>query len=126
MAQDDCNAVLRAAKLPDGYDVRRPGAAMIHASVPRYIRGLNIWRVAAALKIDMVAAIKSGALTRDTPLDLLHSMTRRCAACDMADACERNLRTSDGTLQCPPKFCRIKNRLADLVNQIRPGRSQAS
>lgn len=126
MAPDYWNAACKAAGLPDGFFVMRPEAAMLQASLPRVIRELNIWRMAKALRVDMVEGIKSGRVTRDSPLDLLHSMTQRCAACDRAVECARELRASNDSLQSPPEFCRIKNRLSDLASQMRPGHSQAS
>lgn len=126
MAQEYWNAALKAEKLPYGFFVMRPEAAMTHAGLPRIIRELNIWKMAAALQIDMVVAIKSGVLTRDNPLDLLHSMTRRCAACDKTEECGRALRALISPAKGPPEFCCVKNRLSELAIQQRPGHSQAS
>ena len=115
MAQEYWNSAFKAANLPQWFFVMRPEAAMAHAALSRQMRELNIWRMAAALQIDMAATIKSGVLTRDAPLDLLQSMTRRCAACDMQKTCRTLLQATSDRLSCPPDFCRIKNRLWALV-----------
>jgi hypothetical protein len=124
MAQESRNFAFRAAELPRWFFIMRPEAAMHHASMPRPTRELNIWRMAAALRVDMAAAIQSGALTRDAPLDLLVSMTRRCAACDHAETCRQLLRTAADGLHAAPDYCRVKNRLAALA-PTRRGRLRA-
>lgn len=128
MAQEYWNAAFRAAERPRWFFVMRPEAAMTHAGLPRHTRELNIWRMAAALKVDVVQAIKSGMLTRDTPLDLLHSMTRRCAACDRCDDCLAVLQAASDRLLEPPEFCRVKNRLSGLAPRAahKPRHEEAS
>lgn len=123
MVQEYWNATFKAAGLPHWFFVMRPEAAMTHAGLSRNTRELNIWRMAAALQVDIVAAIKSGALTRDTPLDLLHSMTRRCAACDHCETCRKLLQAASDRLDAPPAFCRIKNRLSALAPPLAQHRS---
>lgn len=124
MAQEYENVAFEAAKLPIWFFVMRPEAAMLHAGLPRETRELNIWQMAVALRVDMVEAIKSGVLSRDAPLDLLQSMTRRCAACHRTDECTSLLRQASHHLREAPQYCRIKSRL-DWLRQTQqmPGQS---
>lgn len=114
MAQDNVNAVFGTAQLPSSFYVMRPDAAMARAGFPRHMRELPLWRMAAALQIDLAKEISSEKLTSDQPLDLLVSMARRCAACDEKEACLTMLRATADRMSVPPGFCRIKNRLLDL------------
>ncbi|MBN2759256.1 MAG: hypothetical protein JXQ79_02060 [Rhodobacteraceae bacterium] len=123
--QEYWNAAFKAVTRLRWFFVMRPEAAMAHAAMPRHQRELNIWRMALALQIDMVDAIKSGALTRDAPLDLLQSITRRCAACHHTDECVGLLIRSGDRLLAPPEYCRVKNRLMALsTHSERPPRKQ--
>ncbi len=115
--QEYWNIVFKAAPRPRWFFVMRPEAAMAHAAMPRHQRELNAWRMALALQIDMVDAIKSGAMTRDAPLDLLQSITRRCAACHHTDKCLALLVQSGDHMQAAPEFCRVKNRLMALATR---------
>jgi hypothetical protein len=113
--QQFSNGVFKSVQRPRWFFVMRPEVAMTHAAMPRRDRELTVWRMAAALEIDLAAAIKAGVLTRDAPLDLLQSITRRCAACHRADDCLALLMRSGDRLATPPDYCRVKNRLSALA-----------
>jgi hypothetical protein len=114
MAQDNVIVAFGAADLSPSFYVMRPDAAMARAGMPRHMRELPLWRMAAALQIDMAKAISTEKLSSDQPLDLLVSMARRCGACDEKEACLTMLRATADRLSVPPGFCRIKNRFLDL------------
>ncbi|CUX81740.1 MAG: hypothetical protein HLUCCA05_03625 [Roseibaca calidilacus] len=117
---------LAKTRQPFGNVVVYPGRAGTDPSMTRPKTELNIWQMAAALQIDLVAAIRTSALSRDKPLDLLQSMARRCGACEQAEACSRRLCSDMGRRQSPPEFCAIKSCLTDLAAQHAPARHMAS
>lgn len=122
--QEFWNSVFESANRPRWFFVMRPEVAMTHAAFPRCTRELNVWRMSSALGVDMAGAIKAGKLTQDAPLDLLQSITRRCAACHRADECLALLIQSGDKLGAAPDYCRVKNRLAALVpDQVLPAAS---
>lgn len=121
MKQNVNAMALAEIRQPFGNVVAYPGRAMTDQSLTRPKTVLNIWQMATALQIDLVAAIKTGMLSRDKPLDLLQSMARRCGACDHTEECTQLLRAASHLITSPPEFCRVKNRLAFLVNQQRFG-----
>jgi len=114
MAHETLKAINWAVEIPAQFYILLPEAAMARAGLPRKMRELTLWRMSAALNIDMTKAIKSGQVTRDTPLDLLVSMARRCAACDQTRTCRSDLTAASDQLREAPEYCRIKNRLAAL------------